>query len=85
MGLLFVKVFVMRDAYAPLRRAEDWRCVTKGSTMWAASTCEAGYLQGIRKPYFLVQAEELSWQTYWLGGRWHAVGGKAAWDSGRCG
>lgn len=46
----------MRDAYALLRRAEDHRCVTKGSTMWAAVHSEAALSQGIEKPYFLVQA-----------------------------
>lgn len=45
MGLLFIKLFVTRDAYATLRGAGDCRCDTKGPTMWALSTARLGILR----------------------------------------
>lgn len=70
MGLLFIKVFVMRDAYAPLCRAEDCRCVTMGVHDVGCVHCEAGQSQGIQKPYFLAGPEEppAGQPTGWEGG-----------------
>lgn len=69
MGLLFIKVFVMRDAYAPLLRAEDCWCVTMVSTMWAASTAKLGNLRAYRNLISLAGARGAPQLAKLLAGR----------------